>query len=70
MGDETREGAVGFAISKTQGEFSEIWLQSLEFKLGHWALLIIHVICLSRKVPQGRSERICLKDCAKLTLDL
>lgn len=30
MGDKTRDEAVGFAASKTQGEFAEIWLQSPE----------------------------------------
>lgn len=54
----------GFAVSKTQGELAEIWPQSPESKLDHWALL--HMICLSRKVPQGRSGMQCLKECAKL----
>lgn len=35
----TREGVFGFVVSKTQGEFAEIWLQSPESKLDHWALL-------------------------------
>ena len=48
-----------FAINKTQGEFSEIWLQSPGFKLGHWVSL--------GKYP--REDLGCsLKECANLPL--